>query len=185
MSIVSTKSELTVEVVSKSSKFAPLVEVIELSIVPLSLYTSELSGNTTGAESAVSAPTGIVTTVPSASVTTSGLSVTGLSSVTVYTIVPLSSVIADAVSVNVVVSILSTITVVLGSTGISTLSKPPPEVEDIVALSVSSASLYTSLSGWIAKSTLPVRLPAGIVITAPFERFIVISEVVGLFSVAV
>ena len=113
--------------------------------MPPSLYTSELSGSATGSEVAEVSPTGIVIVVPSASVTTNGVSVTALSTDAVYVIVVESSVIAEAVKVTVVVSIVSAIFAVALGVTTANSSKFPPVVAVIVAVKV-SASLYTSES---------------------------------------
>jgi len=100
------------------------------------------------------------------------------------TVAPSSSPLISDVNVAFVVSIVSVI-VVLAVVSLFTISKPPPLVPETVTSIVISSSLYTSGSGVIFATTLPVVDPAEILIIAPLLKVIVISANAGVERLAV
>ena len=89
---------------------------------------------------------------------------------------PPSATVLLAVSVSVVVSIVS-VTVVTAATGSMASGMPPPEVLAMVALML-VGSTYTSSLAATGTLAVPLRAPAAMVITAPLER-VTSSAVVG------
>ncbi|MNL09889.1 hypothetical protein D3C87_1306690 [compost metagenome] len=83
----------------------------------------------------------------------------------------------------VVVSMVSVTSVTAGTLLGTRFSKLPPVAVEIVA-STLPASLYTSSAG-AGTVTVPVVLPASIVITAPLDRVTVTGEPAALVKVAV